>query len=200
MNRFEKIMALFALVAVVLASPYLIAKYKAFSYAYGQAPGPEPVESTPHPDINTREDVLAPNGKATLTLKKTVSKEQTTYTVTTDNGLYFSKSVPKGETITIPFNAWSPDNRYIFLKNTKDGVDNYLVLSSSGAELKGELTVNVTDYFNQKLPDFKLGEITGWAAESLLVINANNPDGSQGPSYWFDLSNNSFIRLSNRFN
>lgn len=199
MHRFEKILVLLVLVAVVLSTPYLLARYKAFNYAYGQAPIAEPKASSP-PSSDTKEDILAPNGKATLTLNKKVSGNQAVYTLTTDEGLYFNKTMTDGNNLTVPFNTWSPDNKYIFIKESKNGQSDYLVLSSQGKSMGGGQVISVSDYFKEKLSDYVLDEVTGWAADNLLVVNANNSDGTQGPSFWFDLSNNSFIRLSNRFN
>lgn len=134
---------------------------------------------------------ISPDGKEALTMKKETSGDSTTYSFTTQKGFLFTKTVSKGVTFSIPFNTWSPDNKYVFVKEDAGSTVNYWVYP-------GE--INVTNFFVQKLPNFKLGDITGWASNTLLIVNTNNPDGSEGPSFWFELPSKSFIRLSNRFN
>ncbi len=138
-----------------------------------------PLVKTSSPTI-----VESPDGKARLTMKKTISNSLVNYTFSIDKPI-FSKTIASTNTISIPFNTWSPDNKYIFLKENLGQETNYNVLSVSGKEL-----INVSGLFRQKYPDLKLVEITGWAAPTLLVLN------TQKSSFWFNVTNQSFILLS----
>lgn len=143
-----------------------------------QLPTP-PLVKTSSPTI-----VESPDGKARLTMKKTISNSLVNYTFSIDKPI-FSKTIASTNTISIPHNTWSPDNKYIFLKENLGKETNYNVLSVSGKEL-----INVSGLFRQKYPDLKLVEITGWVAPTLLVLN------TQKSSFWFNVTNRSFILLS----
>ena len=56
------------------------------------------------------------------------------------------------------------------------------------------------ELFAQKYADYKITDVTGWAAPTLLVVNTDKLDGTVGPSFWFDVASLSFTRLSTRFN
>lgn len=112
----------------------------------------------------------------------------------------FRKSVPSGTTMSIPLNTFSPDDKYIFLKEIREGETGYLLLSASGTPLdKDTLTLEISGLFASKYPNYKITDVTGWGGVNLIVINADKSGGGMGPSFWFDVSNHSFIRLSTRF-
>ena len=138
-----------------------------------------PVAKTSSPTV-----VDSPDGKAKLTMKKTKSTNLVNYTFSIDKPI-FSKTIASTNTISIPHNTWSPDNKYIFLKEDQDKEINYNVLSVTGKEF-----INVSSLFREKYPDLKLVEITGWAAPTLLILN------TQKSSFWFNVTNKSFTLLS----
>ncbi|MBI3397581.1 hypothetical protein HY045_03835 [Candidatus Woesebacteria bacterium] len=143
----------------------------------------------------------SPDGKDTLAVKETIGKDLDTYLFTTKSGFFFTKTESKLDTISIPFNSWSPDYKYVFLNETVGGVNNYLVLSVSNKLFTGDSKfLNLTEAFIKKLPNFKLKEVTGWASPTLLVVNTDKESGDQGPSFWYDITTQSFIQLSTRFN
>lgn len=151
--------------------------------------------------------VVAPDGKKTLSMKLTKTDNgvvQSFSMAEKDTNIFsdvFSKTVGNGSTISIPFNTFSPDDKYFFLKETNGTAQNYFVLASSGSPIATDSqTLSVSDLFAKKVPDYELKEVTGWADPTLLVVNTDKKDGSQGPSFWFDLSTKSFILLSRRFN
>ena len=149
---------------------------------------------------NSSVSMDSPDGKATLTMKTTTDKNSITYFFSTSN-LIYTKITTKDDVFSIPFNTWSPDKKYVFLKETKGSTTNFLLLNATGAPFKDNSQfINVSDVFAQKLPIYTLTDTTGWAAGTLLIINTNKADGSEGPSFWFDLSSSTFIQLSNRFN
>lgn len=161
-------------------------------------------ETTPAPAKPTL--VVAPDGKKTLSMRlgKTENGATQTFAMAEkDSDSFnnvFSKTVADGATITIPFNTFSPDDKYFFLKETNGTAQNYFVLASSGSPVATDSqTISVSDLFAKKITDYDLKEVTGWAAPTLLVINTTTKDGNIGPSFWFDMSTKSFIRLSSIF-
>lgn len=200
MRTFEKILGVGVLAAIVVGTPYLLAKYKAINYARGQVILPGAIEAVTKAE-DSLSTTLSPDGKATLTEKKQTTKGSTTYTFTTDTGLTFTKTLAVPGTISIPFNTWSNDDKYIFLKEDVNGQTNYYVLSASGKTFAdGSLFINLSDVFARKLPNLKLSEATGWAAPTLIVVNTTTSDGKEGSSFWFEITDQSFIQLSERFN
>ncbi len=152
--------------------------------------------SAANPNIS----VTSPDNKSTLTMKKETIKTSVTYTFTTENIIY-TKTTTTSDNFSIPFNTWSPDNKYIFLKETDEQTNSFLALNASGVPFKnGSQFINVSDVFKEKLKEFVLKDVTGWAAPTLLILNTNKADGSEGPSFWFDIPSQTFTLLSTRFN
>ncbi len=159
------------------------------------------------PEKTAQIDVLSPNGKLTLTMKnvnkggiltQTFSlfseKDKTTIQI-------YSHESKEDNPILIPYNTFSPDDKYIFLKAGTTEAPEYLVLRTDGKNIKGEEKfVEIGSIFAEKYPDFVITDVTGWGGYALVVLNSNYKDGKVGPSWWFDLSSFGFIRLSNRFN
>ncbi|SRR5258708_33305241 len=147
-----------------------------------------PITEPAFPEITSQE---SPDGKEILTIRKLTNAGNTTYTVSSSSGIDFTKQLPKNITMSIPFNTWSTDGKTVFVKEDLGSTVNWYVYPEN---------INVTDYFNQKLPNYKLTEITGWAADNLLILNTNKADGTEGFSYWFDTGSHNFVQLSQRFN
>ena len=175
------------------------------SFLTRMAPTPTPtVEPYPRTSVTAFD---SSDGVKTLTMKKVDNKTSVSYTFSTANKgessqkQIFSKTIDPSQTISIPFNAWSPDNNYVFLKeNTHDG-SNYYVMTTSGDPLpRGQAFVNIKDFFTTRYPDYILTDVTGWASPTLLIVNTNNKDNTQGPSLWFDIPSQTFIPLATRFN
>ena len=163
---------------------------------------------TPVPELPKVMNVESPDMKQTLTMKEQKNGSSVTHTFLTSGEKehaqqqVFTKTVDLPKTITIPFNAWSPGGiKYFFLKETGSGLDSYIVLTSLGKPVARDLqTVVVEELFAQKYADYKITDVTGWAAPTLLVVNTDKLDGTVGPSFWFDVASLSFTRLSTRFN
>lgn len=168
-------------------------------------PVPIPQSSVPTPSLTNIFE--SPDGKVSLTVRKEMDKNTTNYSFflsegqNADQKYIFSRSENVGQSITIPYNTWSPDNLFFYLVENVPGNKNYLVFYSTGKIFANNLPyINISELFRQKFPDLILTDITGWGGLNLLVVNTNNKDGTLGYSYWFDMSNFSFIRLSTRFN
>ena len=173
-------------------------------------PQPESFASTEMPvdEKETTVDVISPNEKATLTMKGLKKADGTlnqTFFISLDAAkesveIYTHESNPANQ-VLIPYNTFSPDNKYIFLKIEDPEKAQYIVVSTDGKNIRGgEKSVEITSLFYEKYEEFVITEVTGWGGYSLIVVNTNYKDGKIGPSFWFDLSNFGFIQLSNRFN
>ena len=173
-------------------------------------PQPESFASTEIPEEvkETTVDVISPNEKATLTmkgLKKADGTLKQTFFISSDATkesveVYTHESNPSYQ-ILIPYNTFSPDNKYFFLKIEDPERPQYIVVRTDGKNIRNEeKSVEITSLFYEKYEEFVITDVTGWGAYSLIVVNTNYKDGKIGPSFWFDLSNFGFIQLSNRFN
>lgn len=154
-----------------------------------EAKRPEPVFAA------SDTDVLSPDGKVTLTMKEKRVEEGILHTFLVSGREIFSKTLPKDSSLLIPFNAFSPDNKYIFLKESVSGQINYFVLPLVGG---GEIAVSGP--FNEKFgSELTIDEATGWGGINLLIINTRKVGGGKGSSYWFEAPGGAFIRLSHTF-
>jgi len=152
-------------------------------------------------------EVGSPDGKWTLKMKEEKGKGEATYIFWIINladgsqNEIFRKTISLGTTMVIPANTFSPDDKYVFLKEVDSGGIKYLALSATGGLVaKDTQTFEIASLFAEKHPDYKITDVTGWGGVNLLVINTSKDGGGQGPSFWFDMGSQSFIQLSNRFN
>lgn len=142
----------------------------------------------------------SPDGKVTVTMNKLTVKNQTTCAFFIGKKLLFSKILGPSNLMSIPYNAWSPDDAYLFVKEDDKNVSSYYVFNASGASFTNQqLYINVSDLFTNRYSQYMLTEVTGWAAPNLLIINTMSQDGKIGPSLWFDIPSKSFIQLSTHF-
>lgn len=146
------------------------------------------------------------DGKYKVNMTLTINTDTTktyAFTVTniTDNTTtsLFSKTLPATVTMAIPFNAFSPDDSYIYLKEIDGEATQYYLFKSSGeAFVNGSTFVNITPLFAAYTANYTLEDITGWADPTLLVVNTKSTDGKT-VSFWFDVTSKSFIPLSHVF-
>lgn len=169
-------------------------------------PSPTP-SATPLPvpktSISTQ---ISPDGSVDLILKtKEVPPNQTQYILSVENKQKAKEieiarySFINTEKIILPFNAWSPDNKYFFVQQTSNATDTYLVFSATEKESTEKPHIDVGAYFLEKEVPGKLDQVIGWAAPYLLIVTTIQEDQTKGPSYWFDTTSNSFLRLSHAF-
>jgi hypothetical protein len=145
--------------------------------------------------------VESPDGKMVLTIISTKNGGNTVWTVSADGREILNETLPAEADITIPFNTFSPDNKYIFLQKTVGGSISYPVLSTGGADIsKDGQQAEIAGLFAAKFPEYKITSATGWGGINLVVFNTQKTDGSPGPSFWFEVPSHAFIRLSNTFN
>lgn len=145
------------------------------------------------------------DGSETITLKTIENNNLETYSFYTSNKnnevkkIIFSKAVGSTEKLLLPDNAWDPNGRYFFITDQTASTNNYYVIPSFGSLSDNSQSVNVSDLFFKKYPNYGSIEATGWGGYDLLIINAKNTDGSKGPSFWFEVPSQSFIQLATRF-
>lgn len=154
----------------------------------------------PNPDTSTT-SVLSPDGKMTLTMKVNRVNESSTWTFLADGKEILSENLPNGSIYKIPFNTFSPDNKYIFLQKTVSDAMSYPVLSTSGKDISGDgMGLEIVSLFSAKFPEYKVTEVTGWGGMNLIVFNTEKTSGGEGSSFWFEVPSKAFIRLSSKFN
>lgn len=159
---------------------------------------PEPVET---------ETMDSPDGEMKLTLEKqkTGSNIKQVF-FTSSKSENTKKEIFKKETIipteiNIPYNSWSPDNKFLFLEEKNPIKNNYFVFYANGQDFKtGSSYIDVQSLFQEKVKGFVIVDVTGWASPTLLLINTRSEAGGGGKaSFWLDVNSQSFIRLSTYF-
>lgn len=146
---------------------------------------------------------IAPDGTKKLVMNTSHNKDGSLYYVftTTDGSgkneqpLYATTSAT--ESFQLPFNAWSPDDKYLFIeKNNGDA----LVFNASGEEIiEGQKYLDVENLFTAagKKDIYKV--TTGWASPTLLIVNTSTPENKKGSSYWFEVPSKAIMQLSSGF-
>ncbi len=117
----------------------------------------------------------------------------------TDTPLFY-ETADSETSFSIPFNTFSPDDKYLFLKEDKKGENHYLVFNSSGLPFANqEKYIDITPLFDKYTSNYILSKVTGWASDTLLIIETKNMNGSPSTSFWFDVTTQSFTPLATRF-
>lgn len=147
---------------------------------------------------------ISPNGTKNLSMSKTHHPDGSftyVFNVSDVSGSnkkeLFRTTAQATEVLSVPFNAWSPDDRYVFIqKNSNDG----LVFKATGDEIiPGKLYLDIVDIFADKVKTLKPRVVTGWASETLLLVNTINENNTVGPSYWLEIPSMAAIQLSTLF-
>lgn len=149
----------------------------------------------------------SPDGKKILSMKLTTNQNTNkNYTFTTSDrdgtnqNTIYTVTLPANENMSLPFNTWSPDDKYLFvIHQTQEGLNEALVFRGDGTpltELDQHYEVSAT--FKAKGITNTYNETTGWASETLLIVNTTTPSGSI-QSYWFEIPSKAIIPLSTQF-
>jgi hypothetical protein len=179
-------------------------------FAFRKNSPPQGITTTPAPipvvQASQLTIVSSPDGKMNLTMKEKKNEGLVTFTFILSDEVkgvkneIFVKIVSSGTTFSIPANTFSPDNKYVFLKEENAGQANYFVLTTSGAEIvKDAQILDISSLFSAKYDNYKVTEMTGWGGMNLIVINTDKVEGGVGPSFWFEVPSKAIIQLSNRF-
>jgi len=159
------------------------------------------VTSIPKVDFASQ---TTPDGTKILSMTRTQNSDKTytyIFSVEDESGdnkkQIYTVTTPVSEMMSVPFNAWSPDNQYLFIqKNT----DNALVFKANGESVTdGQLYFDIKDSFEKKVTTVVPRAITGWAANRLIIVNTLKTDSAIGPSYWFEVPSKAAIKLSSMF-
>ena len=102
--------------------------------------------------------------------------------------------------MTIPFNTWSPDDQYFFIQQNTKSNKSVFVFKATGTQFAGgEIYLDVTDSFKKANTENNFSEATGWASESLIIINTLKQNSTKGSSYWLEVPSRAIIQLSTEF-
>lgn len=147
---------------------------------------------------------ISSDGTRKVILKTTENKDMTrTYDISTveDGPVIFTQTLYPEETITLPFNTWSADNKYFFIQENSKAGKKILIFRENGDNFAdGEAYLNLTDEFEHRTSGVnRFDEATGWAEGHLIIINTKLEDGTQGSSFWFEVPDKALIQLSTKF-
>jgi hypothetical protein len=193
--------ALLIVIVVVIAALAIFNIFlnkKSFSGSTQVAPPQEnvilPVEASGFTSLDS------PDGKLTLLAKTVKNSSAVTHTFSVSGKEIFTITVDPSVTISIPANAWSPDGKYIFLKEEGPaGIKFFALSATTASSVQNDQTANITNLFAAKYPDLKIEDATGWGGVNLIVFNSIKADGSRGPSFWFEMPSHAIIQLSTLF-
>ena len=158
-------------------------------------PMPETIDSNVIPTMEAPKllKVSSGDGKMKLHMSSQASKEGTvSYVFTVENveadkkWPLFEKTVLAEDSMEIPANSWSPDNKQLFIQSIEGGVVRYYVFKTDNSLYKDE-----TQYLDVYASWIKGGykgkikTVSGWAGPDLLVVYSTLADGSKGPLFWY---------------
>lgn len=153
-------------------------------------------------ETETTNSMDSPDGTKTLTIEKRDNFYTIFVTSTSDSKKIqiFKKEKINSSQLEIPYNTWSPDNVYFFLKEKNAAIDNYLVFQSSGEQFSNNLSyLSIQEPFKVNAPNYIIEEVTGWAAPNLIIINTKQNDSASKVSFWYEVPSQAFIQLGTYF-
>lgn len=208
--RFELEGLLFLFLALILG--FVLAFYTKFNFSNPRRfslpvlqnfQSPTPTPQIAKPQIMSQ---ISPDGTKLLTMAVTSNKNLTkTYTFSTANSDNINQvqiySVIYGvDSMSIPFNTWSPDDKYIFINHISGKGNEALVFRADGSPLDStDSFLNATQVFGSKISGDIYYETTGWASPTLLIINTKKADGTKSTSYWLEVPSKAVIPLASQF-
>lgn len=148
---------------------------------------------------------ISSDGTKKVIMKATESADNTTYEVSTmdeetKEKLIFTKTLSSEGNMEIPFNTWSPDNKYFFIEENAGGVKKVFVYKAAGEPFdEKDPYLDATESFRNANTGNYFDEATGWASETLIIMNSKKPDGEKGFSYWFEVPSKAIIQLATDF-
>jgi len=150
---------------------------------------------------------ISSDGTKKLNMKTTDNKNNSkTYTFSTSDGsganeqIVFSKTLDFKRTMSIPYNTWSPDNKYFFIQEHGEEGDSVMVFNALGELFANqEKYLDLTGLFKQSGNKNNFSVATGWAAQNLVIFNTTTQENTKGPSFWFEVPSRAIIQLSTQF-
>ena len=194
----------FFLISIVAAgSLFLVIRNNQTQFSVGTVSSPLVTETIEEKTYSQ----ISPNGENTVVME-VVSNENNTYTYSfyaadgegNDRKFVFEKTLDDEKNMIVPYNTWSSDNKYFFVQENSDGKTSIFAFKATGEPFsETEKYFDVTDLFGKKETGYTFDEATGWASESLIVINTKTENNEKGPSYWFEVPSKAVIQLSTKF-
>lgn len=160
----------------------------------------------PYPSQTQPLIVHSGDGTAQLIMRKASQKDGSiSYSFFVANGsgkierTLFTKNISSPVTMMIPANTWSPDNKYVFLRENNSNSFSIFVFKATGETFSGgEKYLNLTSLFDQRNLPYTVADVTGWDSDTLLHVHTTAKEkNSRGPSYWFDVTDRAFLQLAN---
>lgn len=150
---------------------------------------------------------ISPDGEKKVLMRTTENNDNTTaYEFFTTNGdgsnkqLIFSQILTSPSNMSVPYNTWSPDDKYFFIQENSGINTKIMVFKVTGeAFSETEKYLDAAEIFRKQNTGNNFDEATGWASETLIIINTTKEDGSKGHSYWFEVPSKAIIQLSTDF-
>lgn len=149
---------------------------------------------------------ISPDGEKKVILKATQDADSTTYEIYTadennaNEKLIFTKILDSSSSMAVPFNTWSPDNKYFFIEQNEGGKKSVFVFEARGVQFANEaIYLDATEAFEKQNTGSNFDKATGWASETLIIINTKKQDGEKGFSYWFEVPSKAIIQLATDF-
>lgn len=150
-------------------------------------------------------DMDSPDGTKTLTMEYQQTGDNVRYAFFISDSsdkrlLIYTKELDTLHSLSIPYNTWSPDNEYFFLKESSQPQHHYYVFSASGKPFSdASQFLSIQPLFEEQVDGYVITDVTGWAAPTLLLVNTQAQDEEAKVSFWFDVQSQSFIRLGTYF-
>lgn len=207
-KRQVELEAIFLLTAVAAISLFFVLKNNNYRMQFNLASVPVmPVQAevvSPKVIISSQ---ISPDGKKKVMMKITENSDKTkTYDISTadENGanvqFVFTKTLDETRNMVLPFNTWSPDDKYFFVQENDGSNKDVFAFKATGEPFsESDKYFDVTDLFAKRNTGNNFDVATGWASETLIIVNTLKPDNSKGPSYWFEIPSKAVIQLSTEF-
>ncbi len=149
---------------------------------------------------------ISSDGSKKVILKTRQNKDETKSVKlsTEDSGggeqqVIFDITLEKDKSIIIPYNTWSPDNKYFFIRENTSAGTEIMVFNAKGEPFaSGETYLDLTGLFRKQEAGNNFSEATGWASETLIIVNAATKDNTK-ISYWFEVPDKAVMQLSTVF-
>lgn len=162
---------------------------------------PGDVEIASAEPVSTLDEVHSADGAHNLITDKTVqSSGNTIYSLYTADipqtakNLIYETALPKGESLSVPINSWSPNNKFVFIKEQDSSSSSYMVFNASGDKFGDDQFIDVGKVFDSKDNGFSLDDVSGWDSDTLLHIDASDEKGHA--HFWFEVPSEAVIRLA----
>lgn len=155
----------------------------------------------------TETSQISPDGEKFVIMTATENSDGiTAYQISTENAdgtnkiQVYTQNLDSTRNMSVPYNTWSPDDKYFFVQENFGKDKRILVFQATGEPFSQEEPyLDAASIFKAKETGNIFDEATGWASETLIIINTVKKDGSKGYSYWFEVPSKAVIQLSTDF-